>query len=56
MSVATGVGGSMTVVIEALCVIFTIAVGYGAARRPERAARSAGGAAKAAEAAGGDAS
>lgn len=37
MSVATGVGGSMTVVIEALCVIFTIAVGYGAVRRRERA-------------------
>ena len=37
MSVATGVGGPMTVVIEALCVIFVIAVGYGERKRLERA-------------------
>lgn len=36
MSVATGVGGPMTVVIEALCVIFAIAVGYGARKRMVR--------------------
>ena len=35
MSVATGVGGPMTVVIEALCVIFVIAVGYGEHKRLE---------------------
>lgn len=37
MSVTTGVGGPMTVVIEALCVIFVIAVGYGERKRRERA-------------------
>jgi simple sugar transport system permease protein len=37
MSVATGVGGPMTVVIEALCVIFVIGVGYGEHKRFERA-------------------
>ena len=37
MSVSTGVGGPMTVVIEALCVIFAIAVGYGERKRLERA-------------------
>ena len=36
MSVSTGVGGPMTVVIEALCVIFAIAVGYGERKRLER--------------------
>ncbi len=36
MSVSTGVGGPMTVVIEALCVIFVIAVGYGERKRVER--------------------
>lgn len=36
MSVSTGVGGPMTVVIEALCVIFTIAVGYSERKRLER--------------------
>lgn len=36
MSVTTGVGGPMTVVIEALCVIFVIAVGYGERKRLER--------------------
>ena len=36
MSVSTGVGGPMTVVIEALCVIFVIAVGYGERKRIER--------------------
>jgi simple sugar transport system permease protein len=36
MSVATGVGGPMTIVIEALCVIFTIAVGYSERKRLER--------------------
>lgn len=36
MSIQTGVGGPMTVVIEALCVIFMIAVGYGERRRMER--------------------
>jgi ABC-type uncharacterized transport system permease subunit len=36
MSVSTGVGGPMTVVIEALCVIFVIAVGYGERKRLER--------------------
>jgi simple sugar transport system permease protein len=40
MSVSTGVGGPMTVVIEALCVIFTIAVGYGESRRPARAGKA----------------
>ncbi len=33
MSVSTGVGGPMTVVIEALCVIFVIAVGYSERKR-----------------------
>ena len=37
MSVKTGVGGPMTVIIEALCVVFAIAVGYGERRRLERA-------------------
>jgi general nucleoside transport system permease protein len=37
MSVSTGVGGPMTVVIEALCVIFVIAVGYGERKRVARA-------------------
>lgn len=36
MSVSTGVGGSMTVVIEALCVIFVIAVGYSERKRQVR--------------------
>lgn len=36
MSVSTGVGGPMTVVIEALCVIFVIAVGYSERKRIER--------------------
>ena len=36
MSVSTGVGGPMTVVIEALCVIFAIAVGYSERKRLER--------------------
>lgn len=36
MSVSTGVGGPMTVVIEALSVIFVIAVGYGERKRLER--------------------
>ena len=36
MSVSTGVGGPMTVVIEALCVIFVIAVGYSERKRLER--------------------
>lgn len=36
MSVSTGVGGPMTVVIQALCVIFVIAVGYGERRRIEQ--------------------
>jgi simple sugar transport system permease protein len=40
MSVATGVGGPMTVVIEALCVIFTIAVGYSERIRIERAGKA----------------
>jgi simple sugar transport system permease protein len=35
MSVSTGVGGPMTIVIEALCVIFVIAVGYGERKRLE---------------------
>ena len=36
MSVSTGVGGPMTVVIEALCVIFAIAVGFSERKRLER--------------------
>ena len=40
MSVSTGVGGPMTVVIEALCVIFTIAVGYSERKRLERGTQS----------------
>jgi len=36
MSVQTGVAGPMTVVIEALCVIFVIAVGYSERKRMER--------------------
>lgn len=36
MSIQTGVGGPMTVVIEALCVIFMIAVGYSERKRIER--------------------
>lgn len=36
MSIQTGVGAPMTVVIEALCVIFVIAVGYGDRKRLER--------------------
>lgn len=36
MSIQTGVGAPMTVVIEALCVIFVIAVGYGERKRLER--------------------
>lgn len=36
MSIQTGVGAPMTVVIEALCVIFVIAVGYGDRKRVER--------------------
>jgi simple sugar transport system permease protein len=33
MSIQTGVGAPMTIVIEALCVIFVIAVGYGERKR-----------------------
>lgn len=33
MSIETGVGAPMTIVIEALCVIFVIAVGYGERKR-----------------------
>lgn len=33
MSIQTGVGGPMTTIIEALCVIFVIAVGYGERNR-----------------------
>jgi simple sugar transport system permease protein len=40
MSVSTGVGGPMTVVIEALCVIFAIAVGYGGRKRIVRAEKA----------------
>jgi ABC-type uncharacterized transport system permease subunit len=40
MSVTTGVAGSVTIVIEALCVIFVIAVGYGERKRLERVARA----------------
>jgi simple sugar transport system permease protein len=40
MSVTTGVGGPMTVVIEALCVLFVIAVGYSERKRRERADKS----------------
>jgi general nucleoside transport system permease protein len=40
MSVSTGVGGPMTVVIEALCVIFVIAVGYGERKRLARVDRA----------------
>ncbi len=36
MSIQTGVGGPMTVVIIALCVLFVIAVGYGERKRIER--------------------
>ncbi|MBN1536204.1 MAG: ABC transporter permease [Anaerolineales bacterium] len=36
MSIQTGVGAPMTVVIEALCVIFVIAVGYSERKRLER--------------------
>jgi ABC-type uncharacterized transport system permease subunit len=36
MSIQTGVGAPMTVVIEALCVIFVIAIGYGERKRLER--------------------
>lgn len=36
MSIQTGVGAPMTIVIEALCVIFVIAVGYGERKRLER--------------------
>ncbi|NPV75342.1 MAG: ABC transporter permease [Anaerolineae bacterium] len=36
MSIQTGVGGPMTVVIEALCVIFVIGVGYSERKRLER--------------------
>lgn len=38
MSIQTGVGGPMTVVIEGLCVIFMIAVGYGERKRLQRSA------------------
>jgi general nucleoside transport system permease protein len=40
MSIQTGVGGPMTVVIIALCVLFVIAVGYGERKRLERADRA----------------
>lgn len=36
MSIQTGVGAPMTVVIEALCVIFVIAIGYGERKRLAR--------------------
>jgi ABC-type uncharacterized transport system permease subunit len=36
MSIRTGVGAPMTVVIEALCVLFVIAIGYGERKRLER--------------------
>jgi ABC-type uncharacterized transport system permease subunit len=36
MSIQTGVGAPMTVIIEALCVIFVIAVGYSERKRLER--------------------
>lgn len=36
MSIQTGVGGPMTVVIIALCVLFVIAVGYGERKRLDR--------------------
>lgn len=36
MSIETGVGAPMTVVIQALCVIFVIAVGHGERKRLER--------------------
>jgi ABC-type uncharacterized transport system permease subunit len=36
MSIQTGVGAPMTVVIEALCVLFVIAIGYGERKRLER--------------------
>jgi len=42
MSVSTGVGGPMTVVIEALCVIFVIAVGFSERKRLERAEKAKG--------------
>ena len=40
MSIQTGVGAPMTIVIEALCVIFVIAIGYGERKRLERAAKT----------------
>jgi len=40
MSVQTGVGGPMTIVIEALCVIFVIAVGYGERKRLEQTGKA----------------
>jgi len=40
MSIQTGVGASITVVIEALCVLFVIALGYGERKRLERAEKS----------------
>jgi ABC-type uncharacterized transport system permease subunit len=36
MSIRTGVGAPMTIVIEALCVLFVIAIGYGERKRLER--------------------
>ena len=36
MSIQTGVGGPMTVVIIALCVLFVIAVGFGERKRIDR--------------------
>jgi simple sugar transport system permease protein len=36
MTIQTGVGAPMTIVIEALCVIFVIAIGYGERKRLER--------------------
>jgi simple sugar transport system permease protein len=36
MSIQTGVGAPMTIVIEALCVLFVIAIGYGERKRLER--------------------
>jgi simple sugar transport system permease protein len=40
MSIQTGVGAPMTIVIEALCVIFVIAVGVGERKRLERAEKA----------------
>lgn len=40
MSIQTGVGAPMTVVIEALCVIFVIAIGYSERKRLERVERA----------------